>query len=1034
MNIVELSIKRPIFILCIVLFMLVTGYISLKKMPVDQFPDVTFPIVSIYVPYPGASPIDLEREVSQKIEDEISSMSGLETLTSNNYESVAVILARFRLGTDIKDVEQQIRNRVGNIRSDLPRDIQEPIIRRFDPADLPIMTLAVTSKMEEGELYDIVDERIKPLFERLPDVGQVQIFGGRKREVRVYVDKEKLQDRELSMVQVANRITQTSKDIPIGKVETAKSETSLRTVGEFTSFDDLGNVAVNFIGSDRPIRLKEISDVVMTLEDASRLSTVNGEQALTLLVYKQSGSNTVAVSDRVKAAITTANNYLKDRKLDVEVKLVRDGSIPVRLNVADVRETIIIGIILVVIVVFLFLGSIRSTFITGMALPNSLLGAFVIMSFMGFSINVLTLLALSLAVGLLVDDAIVVRENIFRHMELGKTPRLAAIEGTKEVALAVIATTLVVIAVFGPISFVPGIIGQFFKQFGLTVVFAMLISLGDAFTVAPMLSAHLATPSEHHRGEGWLSRVVAAFDRFQTRLEVEYEKWLHWTLARKKEVLGAAAGLFVLSLICGAFVSKTFLPPNELGEFVVQIEMPVGTSLEATNAYSSKIEAEVRKLEDIDLVLKTVGNTQFESNKADFFVQMVPAKKRNMSVAEMKEKVREVTLPFTKEAKISIGDYDISGSNMKPLNLYLVGEDLNVLAPYAEKVRERLSKIEDLADVDTNFRSGRPEFRVVFNRDASESLGVSTATAGMELRYRTEGAETAIYRHEGIEYKVRTRLLENQRDLRKEFATTRVPNTNYNMIPLSRVAKAREATGYSQINRQNKGRYIAVTANLAPRGSLGDATAEIEKVLGGELKPPAGVEYRFEGQAQDFKDLMANMGIAIGLGVLFIYLVLASLYESFITPFTILLALPLAFCGALLSLFIFGKTIDIFSIIGIVMLLGVAAKNSILLVDYTQQLLREGLQMNEAILKACRTRLRPILMTSFALIAGTIPIAIGMTELGSQRMSMGIAIIGGVVSSTLLTLLVVPAAFEYVENFNQKVIARFERVKGTKKA
>lgn len=1032
MGIAELSIKRPIFILCLVFFMLVVGYISLKKMPVDQFPDVTFPIVSISVTYPGASPIDLEREVSKKIEDQISSLAGLETLTSNNYEGIAIVLAKFRLGMDIKDIEQQIRNRVGNIRSELPKDIKEPVIRRFDPADQPIMFLAVTSEMDAGELFDLVDERVKPLFERLPDVGQVEIFGGRKREVRAYIDKNKLQDRDLSMIQVATRIEQTSKDVPIGKIDNPKSETSLRTSGEFTNFDDLKNVAVNFLGSDRPVQLKEIAEIVMTLEDAKRLSSINGQNALSLAIYKQSGSNTVAVSDRVQAALKTANEYLKSKNVKAEVKLVRDGAQNIRMNVDDVKETILIGIFLCIVVVFFFLGSARSTFITGMALPNSLLGGFIVMAAFGFSINVLTLLALSLAVGLLIDDAIVVRENIFRHMEMGKDPRTAAIEGTKEVALAVIATTMVVIAVFGPIAFVPGIVGQFFKQFGLTVVFTMLISLADAFTVAPMLSAHLAAPNEHEKGNGFVGRMLKAFDRFQNWLEDKYESALRWSIVWKKTVLFSAFVLFIVCMGLAGFISKTFLPPNELGEFMVQVELPIGNSLEGTDAFAKTVSTRLREFPEIDLVLITVGNAQLESNKADFFVHLVPRSERKYSVTQMKSRVRDGLKSFTEQAKVSVGDYDISGGGQKPLNLFVVGDDLQSLSKYAEALKDRFSKIKDLADVDTNFRTGKPEYQVIFDRRRSEALGVSTATAGLELRYRTEGAEAAVYRQNGIEYKIRTRLQEDQRDLRANFMTTEVPNTNYNMIPLSRIAKGVESTGYSQINRQNKGRYIALTANLSPNGRLGDATTEIEKILKTELPPPSGVEARFEGQAQDFKDLMTNMAIAMGLGVLFIYLVLASLYESFVTPFTILLALPLAMSGAMAALFITGKTIDIFSIIGIVMLLGVVAKNSILLVDYTLHLLRDGLTRNEALVKACRTRLRPILMTSFALIAGTIPIAVGISEIGTQRMSMGVAIIGGVLSSTFLTLLVVPAAFGYIEDLNQWLTRMFRKVQGRK--
>lgn len=1017
MNLPLLAIRRPIFISCIVLFMLVIGFVSLKKMPVDMFPDVTFPIVSVYVRYPGASPVDMEKQVSKVIEDELSSLSGLETLSSNNYDSASVILLKFKLGIDIKDAEQQVRNRVGNVRSQLPNDIVEPVIRRFDPADQPIMYLAVTSKLPQGELYDIVDQTVKPVFERIQDVGQVTIFGGRKKEIHVLVDKDKLQDRQLSMISVAQRIEQTSKDVPIGKVDNPKTEMTLRTAGEFTSLKELEDVSVNFLGSDRSVKLKEVANVVMTLEEPTRLSSINGETALTVAVYKQSGANTVAVADGVVANIAKVNAILKERKIDADVRLVRDGSVPIRLNVSDVRESILIGIVLCILVVFFFLGSARSTFITGMALPNSLLGAFVIMVAMGFSINIMTLLALSLAVGLLIDDAIVVRENIFRHMEMGKDAKTAALEGTQEVALAVIATTLVVIAVFGPISFVPGIVGQFFKQFGLTVVFAMIISLFDAFTVAPMLSAYMAAPGGHgQRGNGPIARLLNAFDRVQSKLEDFYESALRWTLGNRKKVLFGAFLIFVLSIVALGGVAKTFLPANELGEFSVTIELPTGTSLEGTDTYSKKVEETIRSsFPEVDLMLRNVGNDRFESNKSDIYVHLVPRDKRKFNSTEMKTRVREKLAAGYKDSLISVSDIDISGGGQKPLNLYIVGDDLDVVSEYALKVRERVAAIPGLVDVDTNFRAGKPEYHVVFDRPKSESLGVSTATAGLELRYRTEGAEAATYRQNGIEYKIRAKFAEKDKDLRKEFNSTLVPNANFNMIPLSRVAKGEDTTGYSQVNRQNKGRFIAITANLGPKGNLGTATDEIEKLMKGDLKPPVGVEYRFEGQAQDFKDLIANMLIAAGLGILFIYLVLASLYESFITPFTILLAIPLAISGAIIGLFIFGKTFDIFSIIGMIMLMGVVAKNSILLVDYTQQLLEQGLSQGEALVKAGRTRLRPILMTSLALIAGTLPIALGLTELGSQRMSMGIAIISGVTSSTLLTLLVVPAAYGYVD-------------------
>lgn len=1030
MNLAELSIRRPIFISCLVALMLIVGYISFKKMPVDQFPDVTFPIVSVYVQYPGASPVDIEKQVSKIIEDELSSLSGLEKLSSFNYDSAASLVLQFKLGIDIKDAEQQVRNRVGNIRNKLPDDAYEPIIRRFDPADQPIITLAVESNLNAGELFDLADEQIKPIFERIADVGQVQLVGGQKKEVKVLIDKNKLQDRKLSLVQVAKRIEDTSKDIPVGKIDDLKKEIVYRTSGEFKDLNELKNVNINFFGSDRAVKLSEIAQIEMSLEKQTRIATINGKTALFLDIYKQTGANTVAVADNVKKSIDKVNEIMNQKKLDAKVQLVRDGSIPIRLNVADVKESIIIGIILCVVVVFFFLGSMRSTFITGLALPNSLIGGFILMAMFGFSINIMTLLALSLAVGLLIDDAIVVRENIFRHLEMGKDPKTAALDGTKEVALAVVATTLVVIAVFGPVAFVPGIVGQFFKQFGLTVVFTMLISLFDAFTVAPMLSAYLATKHEHEKGTGPIGRMLSAFDRFQTGLENLYEKTLKITLRRRKTVLSSALGIFVLCMGLVGFIPKTFLPPNEIGEFLVQIEKPVGSSLSETFRFAQEVESKVRTVDGVFFTTINVGTQQLESNKAYIYVKLVDRKKRKLTTSETKEFVRQTLEPLNKEAILAVSDYDISGGGQKPLNLYLVGDDLKTLADYATQLQARMKNITGLVDVDTNFRSGKPEFHVDFDRDKSELLGVSTTQAGVELRYRTEGAEAAIFRENGIEYKIRVKLEEKFEDLKSQFSTTFVPNQNFNMIPLNRVAQGIETTGYSQINRQNKGRFIAITANLGPGGNLGNATTEIEKIIAGELKAPPGVEYAFEGQAQDFKDLINNMLIAMFLGVLFIYLVLSSLYESFVVPFAILLALPLAISGAFAGLFITGKTIDIFSIIGLILLLGVVAKNSILLVDYTLILMKDGMALDEALIRAGKTRLRPILMTSFALIAGILPIAIGISELGSQRQSMGIAIIGGVVSSTLLTLIVVPAAFGYIERFRLWSLQFFLRFRG----
>ena len=1015
MNLAQLSIKRPITLTCVVLAMMVVGFIGFKKMGVDQFPDVTLPVVAVQVVYPGAPPTDMEQLVAKPIEEELGSLAGLKRLSSQNLESVSVIVAEFKLGIDIKEAEQQIRDRIGNIRRNLPTDMKDPIVRRIDPSSQPILKLAVKSKLPPAQAFDVVNDNIKPKLERIEGVGLVSILGARKREMQIYVDKQKLQQREISLLQIAKNIEATSKDIPIGKVNAKLAEMSFRSTGEFQDLASLKQVNINFIGSDRAVRLGEVARVEEGLEREKTRSLLNNEGAIFLDIFKQSGGNTVAVANSVKKTISQINEALKSQNIEASVEMVRDGARPIDLNVEDVKESIIIGIILCVIVVFFFLGSARSTLITGLALPNSLLGAFLLMYVCGFTINIMTLLALSLAVGLLIDDAIVVRENIFRHLEMGEEPAIAAEKGTNEVAVAVIATTLVVMAVFGPIAFLDGIVGQFFKQFGLTMVFAVGISLFDALTMAPMLSAYLATAAEHTKGTGPIAKMLAAFDRFQTKLEDLYESTLGFALNKPKTVLTAAVLFFFASLGLMKFIPATFLPAADTGEFEVRTELPPGASLDASAAFLDKIYAVMKKNPEIELFATTVGNTNEEVNKGNIYARLVPSKQRKLNTSAVKNLVREQLASLNNEGRIIVTDFDAFGGGMRPFTLNITGDDLEQLSKYVEGLKAKMDKIPGLVDLDTNYRTGKPEFQVRFDRSKSEALGVSTVTAGSELRARVEGLVPATYRYKGNEYDIRLKLDESYQDLRKEFATTSVPNVNFNMIPLSRVANGVETTGFSQINRQDRGRYIQIAGDLGAGGALNAIMQQTQGFIK-DNPPPPGITTAFVGQAQDFQELIANILLAIGLGIMFIYLVLASLYESFITPFAILLALPFAMSGALVALLLAHSRLDIFSMIGIIMLLGVVAKNSILLVDYTNQLLQEGLPRREALIKAGRTRLRPILMTSFALIAGMIPIAIGLNEASAQRTSMGIALIGGLISSTLLTLVVVPAAFGYIDD------------------
>lgn len=1024
MSLASLSVQRPTFITCIVLLMLAVGGFSIKKLGVDLFPDVTFPVIFVSTPYIGAGPAEIETLVSKPIEDEVSTLPGIKRVTSISQEGVSTVVAEFTLETDIKFAEQQIRDRVGAAKRNLPKTIDEPVIRRLDPADQPIIILSLSSKehLTQAELFDIADETIRPKLEQTDQVGQVYTLGARKRQIKIAVDAKKLKAHELSLGAVNARLATVGENIPAGKLEEVKSESTVRTLGQFNSLKSIEDTMISFYGSEHPLRVKDIAQVEDSLVDERSRVYLNGEKSIFIYVFKQSGSNTIAVVDRILKQLDKLKPEFSLMKGKPEVSVVRDSSTYIRANVTDVEESIIIGIVLAIVVVFFFLGNARSTIITALALPNSLLGAFVLMWASGYTINLMTLLALSLSVGLLIDDAIVVRENIYRHIELGKKPREAALFGTHEVSLAVIATTLTVIAVFGPVAFLKGIVGQFFKQFGFVVCFAMIISLFDALTMAPMLSAYFAGKM-HKLGEdpSWAARLfdpmLIKFEQFQSWLEEKYAILIDKTLKMPMRTLFVSFIVFVLSMSSCVLVPKTFLPQQDAGEFSVDFDLPPGASLDATQEVAEKVDAIIRKNPEVALTALTLGNQNFESNLASFYVKLVPSRKRKMNTSQFKEMLRDQLKDY-KNVNIKVKDFDAMGAGQRPFNLNIIGFDQELLTQYSQKLFQWLKTNKGLKDVDVNYRPGKPEVQLALKEPIATTLGVTPTSLGFELRNMIEGNDVAKFRTEGREYDIRTRLMESQRNLKENYGIYYVPNLNGNLVKLSEVTTLKDQAGPSKINRQDRARYVQIQADIAPGGGMATVMSDIDQALKeGDLKLPLGLRYAYVGQAESFKELGESMATAVIFGFIFIFLVLASLYESFITPLAIIPALFLAICGSIVALAITHESLNIFSMIGMIMLMGVAVKNSILLVDYANHLVQQGVDKVQAIRQAGRVRLRPILMTSFALIAGTIPIAVGLNEASKQRTSMGIAIIGGLVSSTILTLIVIPAWYLYIERF-----------------
>lgn len=1021
-SLANLSIKRPIFITCVIFLMLVLGYISFKKMPVDLFPNVEFPIVLVTIPYPGAGPSEIETLISKPVEEEISTLPGVKHLYSTSQEGFAIITAEFNLETDIKYAEQKIKDRIASVKSKLPKDIKEPTIRTLNPADQPVLILAINADMDSAKLYDFVNLNIKSKIEQVNQVGLVEIIGGRKREIQVQLDRNALKAHELSASRVVQALSSAGQNIPSGKVTIQDTDTVIRTLGEFRTLKDIGSTAISFFGNDKSVLISDVAVIKDTLEEEKTRSFYNGKPCLSLYVYRQSGSNTIAVVNAVKKQVEKLNASYKTNPENPKIVVTRDGSKMIHANVEDVKESIMIGVILTILVVYLFLGNIRSTFITSLALPNSLIGAFFLMQFSGFSINIMTLLALSLSVGLLIDDAIVVRENIFRHMEMGKHPLKAALDGTKEVSLAVIATTLAVISVFGPIAFLQGVVGQFFKQFGLTICFAMAISLFDALTIAPMLSAYFAGNIHKKPSKLWyytFGYLERGFSNFQDYLELKYEKLLHFTLKAPLLIIGLSLVLFVSSIYVVKKVPKTFLPAQDIGEFMISLELPQGSSLDKTAKIAHDVDALLRRQKEVKDLTLLIGSSQGESNVASLYVNMVSAKERKVNTSEFKAFVRNALKPYA-QAKPIVKDVDMVGGGQRPFNLNIKGSDLKTLEEISNKVYSQLKNHPALLDAELSYKVGKPEFQVQMNTSKADRFGVTTAQTGLELRTQIEGNVAGIYRENGFDYDIRVKMSDSYRNLKEGYPQTYVPNLNNTLVKLENVSNPVSTTGPANITRQDKSRYIQIAADIAPNGpGIGGVMKDIQTLFQKDIKLPEGFSYAFVGQAENFQELASSMAMAAFLGILFIFLVLSSLYESFITPFTIMLVLPLAICGAFFGLFITGKSLDLFSMIGCIMLLGIATKNSILLVDYANQLVQEGLSFKEAIIKAGKVRLRPILMTTLALIAGMLPIAIGLNEASRQRTSMGVAVIGGLISSTLLSLVLIPAVYSYIERFRE---------------
>ncbi|HEX6373103.1 MAG TPA: efflux RND transporter permease subunit [Longimicrobium sp.] len=1020
------AVRRPVFTAMMMFGLIVLGIFGFRRLPIDEFPDVDIPVVAVQTVYPGASPETIEREVTRRLEEAFNTTEGVDRITSNSLEGVSSIVVEFELERDGDLAAQDIRARIDQVRRNLPTEIEAPVVQKFDPSAQPILSLALSSgTLTVPELTTLADETIRRRLESVSGVGQVQIAGGLEREIRVNLLPERMQAVGVSAQDIMGALGRQNLEVPAGRVERGTGEQLVRVTGRITDPAQFNDVIVATRGG-MTVRLSDVARVEDATEEERSIALVDDRRAVSLDVLKVSGANTVEVADGVKEAMDRLRGELP---AGAQLTMVRDNSINIRQSVDDVIHELVLGAILTVIVVMLFLNDWKATAITSLALPVSVISAFMLMDALGFTLNVLTLMGLSLSIGILVDDAIVVIENIVRHREHGEGYFTAARRGTSEIFLAVMATTLSIVAVFVPVAFMGGIIGRFFYQFGMTVAFAVLVSLFVSFTLTPMLSAWWGVdPHDPSAGGGNpVNRVIAGFNRWFDRGADRYRGVIGWALRHRKSTLGIAAAAFVGTFMLFPLIGGGFMPEQDQSAFNVSFETPEGSSLAYSAQKAGEIDAALRSLPGVDFTYTTVGaGVTGTVTAGNVYVDLVPGAERDRSQQELMVDAR-AKLSSLFGATIVVGEAGGLGGPQQPLQVNLRGPDVTQLVALSEQVAERMRAIPGIADVQTSLGAPRPEFRIDVNRDLANELGLDVGQVSGTVRPLLAGQTATTWEDPtGEERDVVVQLAPERRTSLESITSLPIATSAGATVPLGQVARVAEGVAPAQIDRQDLERVGTVGASVTPEISISEASTAITEALE-DMKLPAGYTVTLGGETEQLQETMGFVLESILLAVILIFLILASQFESFTQPFAIMLSLPLSLIGVLLALLLTDDTFNMMSMIGVIMLMGLVTKNAILLVDNANERRGAGTERVTALIEAGRVRLRPIVMTTMAMIFGMLPIAIGMGEGGGFRAPMARAVIGGLITSTLLTLVVVPVAYTYFDDFGGWVSRGFKR-------
>lgn len=1016
----------------VILALVVLGLVSYPQIGVDLYPKVDFPLVSITTGLAGASPEVMDVDVTDKIEEAISSINGVKTINSLSLEGISSVIVEFELERDIDLAVQDVREQISAIRSQLPNDIIEPVIQKVNIDSTPVMWLALTGNKSQRELSTYVDEILKERLQKIEGVGALTLAGMQKRQIRIWLDSAKLAAYGVSPYDVAAALKRENVELPGGRIESTTKEFSIKVKGtlqDASAFNDL--IIVTRAGA--PLRIRDIGRAEDGTQEKRSFARFNGTPAIGIGIQKQTGTNTVEVIDRIKEEIKRIRQSLPP---GINLHVAYDQSIFIKNSIDQVKEHLILGSILAILAVFIFLRNFRTTLISSVALPVSIISTFAVMRMFNFTFNNMTMLALTLSVGILIDDAIIVIENIYRHIEDGMSPREAASFATDEIGPAVIATTIAIVVIFLPVAFMKGIIGRFFMQFSLTVVFAVMVSLLVSLTLTPMMASFLLhgrpkNASDTPASTGIMTRLGDRLERGYKKIEDVYRPILTFSIDHRGAVLIGALILFVLSLWITRFIGKDFKPSEDQSQFTIRMEAPVDYSLESAEALFNRAEKIVQSRPDVKAVFYGQGAGQgrmSQINRAFIQTSLKPRSERKKSQDEIMAELRAAFAEIP-GLKTTIEEVAILGGGIRnvPIQYAIRGGSIEELRHYTRQIVAELAKVKGIVDIDTSIEAGKPELSVLIDRDKASDLGVSVSSVAEAINLLMSG-EVDVTKFKdtarGKLYDVRMRLEPQDRMSPSDIGKLYVRAADGKLVRLSDIVTVAEAGGPSSISRKDRQRTIWIFANLEGK-PLGEAMQALDAIAAKILPPGYTTDYT--GAADEMGKSFKYLMFALLLGILLAYMVLASQFESLLHPVTILLSMPLSLIGAFAALLVTGKTLSIVSFIGLVLLMGLVKKNAILLVDFTNTLRERGLSRREAILQAGPIRLRPILMTTFAMVFGMLPVALGIGEGADLRAPMGIVLIGGLLTSLFLTLAVVPAAYDLFDDWKARLAGRLKK-------